>query len=48
MEYLRPKMMARYELGLDDHDRLPKYTGLNMARRLHPAQLGRSFLILGF
>ncbi|SIO23125.1 ABC-2 type transport system permease protein [Singulisphaera sp. GP187] len=47
MDYLRPKMMTRDDLILDDYDRLPSYSGLDLGQRLHPTQLGRSFLILG-
>lgn len=47
MDYLRPKMMTRYNLGPGDFERLPRYAGYSLGGHLHPAPIRRAFLILG-
>jgi ABC-2 type transport system permease protein len=46
MDFLYPKMMTRYELTLDDYDRMPRYEGLDLGKRIHPSRIGRSLLTL--
>lgn len=47
MDYLRPKMMTRYDLGPGDFERLPRYAGYSLGERFHPSPIRRAFLILG-
>lgn len=45
MDYLRPMMMTRHELSLEEFDRIPRYSGYGLATTCHPGTLWRGILV---